>query len=102
MFGSNADEVEQVDPDHVTRNDNGEAEPVRYEAVNAMLLNEFLKQHRKVEQQQAIISRLKTTVAKQETAGAKQQKEIDSLAATVREQTTQIQKVSAHIQASSP
>jgi hypothetical protein len=98
MFGLIAEEVEQVDPDLVTRNKKGEAEAVRYEAVNAMLLNEFLKEHRKVEQQQAIISQLKSTVAKQETAGAKQQKEIDSLAATVRQQAAQIQKVSDHLE----
>src|SRR6266403_3207991 len=59
MFGLIAEEVEKVDPDLVTRNDKGEVETVRYEAVNAMLLNEFLKEHRKVEQQEAIITQLK-------------------------------------------
>ncbi len=51
MFGLIAEEVEKVDPDLVTRNEKGEAETVRYEAVNAMLLNEFLKEHRKMEEQ---------------------------------------------------
>ena len=46
MFGLIAEDVEKADPDLVTRNDKGEAETVRYEAVNAMLLNEFLKEHR--------------------------------------------------------
>src|SRR5262249_43476754 len=46
MFGLIAEEVEQVDPDLVTCNDKGEVEAVRYEAVNVMLLNEFLKAHR--------------------------------------------------------
>jgi hypothetical protein len=51
IFGLIAEDVEKVDPDLVTRNDKGEAETVRYEAVNAMLLNEFLKEHRKMEEQ---------------------------------------------------
>ena len=50
MFGLIAEEVEKVDPELVTRNDKGEVETVRYDAVNAMLLNEFLKEHRKVEE----------------------------------------------------
>ena len=50
MFGLIAEEVEKVDPDLVTRNEKGEAEAVRYEAVNAMLLNEFLKEHRNVQE----------------------------------------------------
>src|SRR5205814_6000891 len=51
MFGLIAEDVEKIDPDLITRNDKGEAETVRYEAVNAMLLNEFLQEHRKVEEQ---------------------------------------------------
>ena len=47
MFGLIAEDVEQVDPDLVSRNEKGEAETVRYEQINAMLLNEFLKEHRK-------------------------------------------------------
>jgi hypothetical protein len=81
MFGLIAEEVERADPDLVTRNDKGEAETVRYEAVNAMLLNEFLKEHRKVEEQDATI--------------AKQQKQIEALA-------TGFQKVSAQLAAASP
>jgi hypothetical protein len=50
MFGLIAEDVEQVDPDLVSRNEKGEVETVRYEQINAMLLNEFLKEHRKVEQ----------------------------------------------------
>jgi chromosome segregation ATPase len=73
--------VEKADPDLVTRNEKGEAETVRYEAVKAMLLNEFLKQHKKVED-------LEGSVA--------------SLAATVKAQAAQIQKVSAQLEASKP
>ena len=60
MFGLIAEEVEKVDPDLVTRNAKGEVETVRYDAVNAMLLNEFLKEHRKVQE-------LKSTVAATES-----------------------------------
>ena len=75
---------------------------VRYEAVNAMLLNEFLKEHAKVEQQATTIAQLKSTVAKQETSGTEQQQEIKALTATLREQASQIQKVSAQIEVSKP
>jgi hypothetical protein len=61
---------------------------VRYDAVNAMLLNEFLKEHRTVKEQGATIAELK--------------KEITVLATTVREQSAQIQKVSAQVQMSNP
>src|SRR5205823_11032381 len=50
QFGLIAEEVGKVDPDLVVRDENGDIYTVRYEAVNAMLLNEFLKEHRKVEQ----------------------------------------------------
>ena len=56
MFGLIAEEVEKVAPELVTCNDNGEVETVRYDAVNAMLLNEFLKEHRKNEKQEATIA----------------------------------------------
>jgi hypothetical protein len=59
QFGLVAEEVEKVDPDLVTRDAKGELYTVRYEAVNAMLLNEFLKEHRTVQE-------LKSTVTKQE------------------------------------
>jgi hypothetical protein len=69
--------VEKVNPDLVTRDDKGEVYTVRYEAVNAMLLNEFLKEHRTVQD-------LK--------------KEVAALTATVKEQASQIQKVGAQVQ----
>ena len=81
MFGLIAEDVEKVEPELVTRNENGEVETVRYDAVNAMLLNEFLKEHRTVQEQQ---------------------KEIDSLKAELKEQGTLIQKVSAQLEASKP
>jgi hypothetical protein len=84
MFGLIAEEVEQVDPDLVTRNDKGEAEAVRYDAVNAMLLNEFLKAHIKMEEQEATITQLKSVVEKQEAVNAQQQKQIEAVTTASR------------------
>ena len=58
QFGLVAEEVEKVDPDLVGRDENGRVNTVRYEAVNAMLLNEFLKEHRKVEDLQKQVATL--------------------------------------------
>jgi hypothetical protein len=66
---------------------------VRYDAVDAMLLNEFLKAHHKMEEQEAMIAQLKSN-------DAEQQQEIKALAATVKAQASQIQKVSAQLQSS--
>jgi uncharacterized coiled-coil protein SlyX len=63
--------------------------------VNAMLLNEFLKEHRKNEEQQATIAQLKSTVEKQEATNAEQQKQIEAL-------TAGLQKVSAQVELSKP
>ena len=109
QFGLIAEEVAKVNPDLVVRDENGEIYTVRYEAVNAMLLNEFLKEHRKVEEQdrkvekqEATITQLKSTVSKQETIIAQQQKGMEVLTATLKEQASQIQKVSAQLEASKP
>jgi hypothetical protein len=66
MFGLIAEDVEKVDPNLVTRNEKGEPETVRYEAVNAMLLNEFLKEHRKVEKQGRRMQERGRTIAQHE------------------------------------
>jgi len=79
-FGLVAEQVEKVNPDLVVRDDRGKPYTVRYEAVNVMLLNEFLKEHSKVEQQEATITELEES--------------LKTLATTVREQAAQIQKVS--------
>jgi small-conductance mechanosensitive channel len=98
QFGLLAEQVEKVNPDLVARDDQGKPYTVRYEAVNAMLLNEFLKEHRKVEEQQATISQVKLTAAKQEATIAQQQKEIKAFTATLKEQALQIQKVSDQLE----
>ena len=77
---------------------------MRYEAVNAMLLNEFLKEHRKVQQQEATIADLRSAMAEQrkdfETTAVQQQKQLQVLTASVKEQAAQLQKVSAQIEVS--
>jgi len=77
QFGLVAEEVVKINPDLVTRDEEGKVYTVRYEAVNAMLLNEFLKEHRKNEKQQAMIDR--------------QQKQIERLTATVQKVSDQLE-----------
>jgi uncharacterized coiled-coil protein SlyX len=102
QFGLIAEEVAAVNPDLVVHDKNGEIYTVRYDAVNAMLLNEFLKEHRKVQEQAASISQLKSTVAEQNATIVQQQKGMEVLAATLKEQAAQSQKVSAQLEASKP
>jgi hypothetical protein len=86
QFGLVAEEVEKVNPGLVARDEQGKPYTVRYDAVNAMLLNEFLKEHRKVELQ--------------DRKAQAQQDEIDALKAELKEQTSLIQKVSAQLELS--
>jgi hypothetical protein len=124
QFGLVAEQVEKVNPDLVARDDQGKPYTVRYEAVNAMLLNEFLKAHRKIEEQgrkdreqEATIAQLKSTVAQQQKdfqsavtklqkvfqlTAAQQQAEIKALTASLKEQASQIQKVSAQLEVTKP
>ena len=94
-FGLIAEEVAKVSPELAIRDAKGQVSNVRYNAINAMLLNEFLKEHQQVAEQQATIAELKSTVAQQ-------QKGMDVLTAQLKEQATQIQKVSAQIEMSRP
>ena len=86
QFGLVAEDVEKVNQDLVARDAEGKVFTVRYEAVNAMLLNEFLKEHRKIESL--------------EKAMAEQQKDNASMRAMLKEQAAQIQKVSAQLELS--
>src|SRR5262249_35291205 len=84
QFGLVAEQVEKVNPDLVAREEKGKPFTVRYEAVNAMLLNEFLKAHHTIGQQQATIAQMK--------------KEMKTVITQLKEQAVQIQKVSAQIE----
>ncbi len=71
QFGLVAEQVEKVNPGLVARDDNGKPYTVRYDAVNAMLLNEFLKEHRKVEEQTSLNQQQQATIAEVEITTAK-------------------------------
>jgi uncharacterized coiled-coil protein SlyX len=88
QLGLVAEDVEKVDPDLIVRDKEGSPYSVRYDQVNAMLLNEFLKEHRKVQELEA--------------NDAEQQREIKAVIATVKEQAAQIQKVSAQLESIKP
>jgi trimeric autotransporter adhesin len=89
------EDVAEVNPDLVVRDADGKPFTVRYDAVNAMLLNEFLKEHKKVEEQQTNITQLNFKMANQAAIIAEQQKGMEALTAQLKEQAAQIQKVSA-------
>jgi hypothetical protein len=99
QFGLVAEDVAKVNPDLVARDDKGEIYTVRYDAVNAMLLNEFLKEHRKVQEQETKLAELNSRQTKQEkefqSKLAEQNKRIEAL-------TTGLQKVSAQVEANKP
>ena len=106
QFGLVAEDVEKMNPDLVVRDKEGKPYSVRYDQVNAMLLNEFLKEHKKVQeqnskiqQQEAAITELKSTVAQQQkdiqATAAHQQKQIEAL-------TAGLQKVSVQLETSKP
>ena len=90
QFGLIAEEVAKVNPALVLPDKEGKPYTVRYDAVNAMLLNEFLKEHRTVEEQQATITELKKEL---QVNAARQQKQIEAL-------TAGLQKVNAQLELS--
>jgi uncharacterized protein affecting Mg2+/Co2+ transport len=91
QFGLIAEEVAAVNPKLVVHNKNGELYSVRYEEINAMLLNEFLKEHCRVKEQQAAIAELRSVIAQQ-------QKGVETLTARLEQQAAQIQSVSAQLE----
>jgi len=95
QFGLVAEDVAKVNPDLVVTDDQGKPLTVRYDEVNAMLLNEFLKEHRKVEA-------LEAQAAEQQSTNAEQQKAIEALTAAVKAQAAQFQKVSDQLRAQVP
>src|SRR5436190_7044746 len=109
QFGLVAEDVAKVNPDLVVRDKEGKPYSVRYDQVNAMLLNEFLKERKKIEDQQETIAQLKSDATKQEAARielkstvTQQQKAMEVLTAQLKEQAAQIQRVSAQLTVASP
>jgi len=102
QFGLVAEDVAKVNPDLVARDDQGKPYTVRYEAVNAMLLNEFLKEHRKVEEQARTNHEQDATITVLKSTVAQQQKDIASLTAALKAQAAQIQEVSDQLKTQAP
>ena len=120
QFGLVAEDVETINPDLVVRDKDGNPYSVRYDAINAMLLNEFLKEHRKVQEQESTIAGFKSTAAEQEATVAElkitiaqQRKDfeatitelkrgMETVVARFKEQDAKIQKVTDQIELSKP
>src|SRR6266545_3576910 len=100
QFGLIAEEVAHVNSDLVVRDDQGEIYTVRYEAVNAMLLNEFLKEHKKVEAEHSKIEKQEATITELKFNLAQQHKQIQALTAGLQEQASQIEKISVQLEVS--
>src|SRR5205085_9711194 len=92
QFGLIAEEVEKIDPDLVVRDEEGKVMTVRYDAVNAMLLNEFLKEHRKVNELEAIVTRQEKEYTRKLT---EQQRQVQALVSAMQKVTAQIESGSA-------
>ena len=103
QFGLIAEQVEKVNPNLVARGSDGKVNTVRYEAINAMLLNEFLKERREVQEQKATIAELRARDAKQDALIAEQQKQIEALSAGLQKLSNQAQvaKPKQHLSANS-
>ena len=100
QFGLLAEDVAKVNPALVDRRPDGKLYSVRYDEVNAMLLNEFLKEHKSVVAQRSKIDQQQATMAELESTVARQQKGMEALAVQLKEQAAQIQKVAAHVEVS--
>jgi predicted RNase H-like nuclease (RuvC/YqgF family) len=97
-FGLIAEEVAKVNPDLVGRNPEGQPDSVRYEQINAMLLNEFLKEHKKVEEQKRKLENQDSKIQQQATTIAQLKADLETLTARVAEQNSKIQRVSERVE----
>ena len=106
QFGLVAEDVAKVNPDLVVRDGDGKVYTVRYDAVNAMLLNEFLKQHRTVQELKSIVAKQEAIIAQQtqdsQSTAVQQQKEIKVLTTSLKLQAAEVQKVSAQLEVRKP
>jgi len=91
QFGLVAEDVEKTNPDLVVRDESGDVNTVRYDQVNAMLLNEFLKEHKRVAEQQATIAELKSMIAGQQKRFTRQEAKIQALSAGLQRVSTQLE-----------
>jgi septal ring factor EnvC (AmiA/AmiB activator) len=93
QFGLVAEDVEKVNRDLVVRDKEGEPYTIRYEQINAMLLNEFLKEHCRVEEQAREIEEQKATISQLK-------RDMNTVLAQLKEQDSKIQKVTAQVEGS--
>jgi trimeric autotransporter adhesin len=98
QFGLVAEDVEAVNSDLVVRDKDGKPYSVRYEQVNAMLLNEFLKEHKKVQKQQTTNGQLESNAAKQEATISELKSDLQTVVARLKDQDLKIQRVSAEVE----
>ena len=102
QFGLIAEEVAKVNSALVLADKEGKPFTVRYDAVNAMLLNEFLKEHLRVGEQNGKLENQARKIQEQETAMTQLKKEMETVIARLREHDSKIEKVSAQVEMSKP
>jgi predicted ribosome quality control (RQC) complex YloA/Tae2 family protein len=102
QFGLIAEEVAEVNPDLVVRDESGEIYTVRYDAVNAMLLNEFLKEHSAFIEQQRKVEQQDRKIQEQEAMIAQLTKQVEIVATHLQRHDSEIQRVSGQLQLASP
>jgi hypothetical protein len=98
QFGLIAEQVAEVNPDLVVRNREGNIYTVRYDAVNAMLLNEFLKEHHKIEQQEHQLQQQGADIRNQQAIIAQLKEQIRSLTEIAKVEASELQRVNARLQ----
>ena len=97
-----AEDVAEIDPKLAIRDGKGQIESLRYVAIYNMMLNEFLKEHGRVQAQQSKIEKQEATITELRSTIAQQQKEIETVVARLKEHDSTIQKVSAQFEMSRP
>jgi Chaperone of endosialidase len=102
QVGLIAEEVAEVNPDLAVRDKNGEIMSVRYDQINVMLLNEFLKEHRKVEEQGCKLESQGDVIQAQQATIAELKEKLETVIARQKDQDAQIEKVNAQLETSKP
>ena len=101
-YGLIAEDVAEIDPKLAIRDAKGQIESLRYVAIYNMMLNEFLKEHGRVQAQQIKIEKQEATITELRSTVAQQQQEIETVIARLKEHDSKIQKVSAEFEMSRP
>jgi uncharacterized coiled-coil protein SlyX len=102
QFGLVAEDVEAVNPDLVVRDQEGKVNTVRYEAINAMLLNEFLKEHKAFVDEQCRVREQEATIEELTSRIANQEKGMHALVQQIQQQAAAIQRVTTQLELSKP